>query len=52
MEMQGRVVWMCGARGFKDHGEYDAVKGFEIQKLGHIHQPPYLIPVPIPKWAS
>ena len=34
-EMQGRVVWMCCARGFKDHGEYETVKSFEIQKLGH-----------------
>nr|ADI22980.1 hypothetical protein [uncultured nuHF2 cluster bacterium HF0500_39O04] len=34
-EMQGRVVWMCRARGFKDHGEYEVVKGFEAQKLGH-----------------
>ena len=34
-EMQGRVVWMCRARGFKDHGAYETVKGFEIQKLGH-----------------
>jgi len=35
-EMLGRVVWMCRARGFKDYGEYEIVKGFEIQKLGHI----------------
>ena len=34
-EMQGRVVWMCRARGFKDHGEYEVMKGFEAQKLGH-----------------
>ena len=34
-EMQGRVVWMCRARGFKDHGEYEAMKGFEAQKVGH-----------------
>ena len=33
--MQGRVVWMCRAKGFKDHGEYETVKGFEIQRLGH-----------------
>ena len=33
--MQGRVVWMCHAKGFKDHGEYEIVKGFEIQRLGH-----------------
>jgi len=33
--MQGRVVWMCRARGLKDHGEYEVVKGFEAQKLGH-----------------
>ena len=26
---------MCRARGFKDHGDYETVKGFEIQKLGH-----------------
>jgi len=26
---------MCRARGFKDHGEYEVVKGFEAQKLGH-----------------
>jgi len=25
----------CRARGFKDHGEYEVVKGFEAQKLGH-----------------
>ena len=36
-EMQGRVVWMCRARGFKDHGEYEVVKGFEAQKLGPYH---------------
>ena len=34
-EMQGRVVWMYRVRGFKDHGEYETVKGFEAQKLGH-----------------
>ncbi len=34
-EMQNRVVWMCRARGFKDHGEYEVVKGFEEQRLGH-----------------
>jgi len=34
-EMQGRVVWMCRAQGFKDHGVYENFKGFEIQKLGH-----------------
>jgi len=34
-EMQGRVAWMCRARGFKDHGDYETVKGFEIQKRGH-----------------
>ena len=34
-EMQGRVVWMYRARGFKDHGEYEVVKGFEAEKLGH-----------------
>ena len=34
-EMQGRVVGRCRARGFKDHGEYKVVKGFEVQKLGH-----------------
>jgi len=33
--MQGRVVWMCRARGFKDHGEYETIKGFEVLKLGH-----------------
>ena len=26
---------MCRARGFKDYGEYETVKGFEIQKLDH-----------------
>ena len=26
---------MCRARGFRDHGEYEIVKGFYIQKLGH-----------------
>jgi hypothetical protein len=34
-EMQVRMVWMCRARGFKDHGEYEVVKGFEVQNLGH-----------------
>ena len=34
-EMQGLVIWMCRGRGFKDHGEYETVKGFEIQCLGH-----------------
>ena len=34
-EMQGRVVWMCRARGFKDHDEYETIKGFEVLKLGH-----------------
>ena len=33
--MQDRVVCMCRARGFKDHGEYEVVKGFKAQKLGH-----------------
>ena len=33
--MQDRVVCMCRARGFKDHGEYEVVKGFEAQMLGH-----------------
>jgi hypothetical protein len=31
--MQGRVIWMCRACGFKDHREYEVVKGFEAQKL-------------------
>ena len=26
---------MCRARGFKDHGEYETVEGFEIQMQGH-----------------
>ena len=34
-EMQGRVVWMCRARGFKDFDEYETVKGFEVPRLGH-----------------
>ena len=34
-EMQGRVVNMCRAKGFKGHGEYEEVKGFEAQHLGH-----------------
>ncbi|MFP6571495.1 MAG: hypothetical protein VB674_02650 [Vicinamibacterales bacterium] len=34
-EMQGHVVWMCRARGFKDFDEYETVKGFEVQRLGH-----------------
>ena len=34
-EMRGRVVWKCRARVFKVHGEYEVVKGFEAQKLGH-----------------
>ena len=33
-EMQGRVVWMYREPGFKDHGEYEVVKGFEAEKLG------------------
>ena len=33
--MQGRVVWMCRARGLKDFDEYETVKGFEVQRLGH-----------------
>ena len=33
--MQDRVGCMCRARGFKDHGEYEVVKGFKAQKLGH-----------------
>ena len=35
-EMLGRVVWMCRAQCFKDQGEYETVKGFEKQRLGHI----------------
>ena len=38
-EMQGRVVWMCRARGFKDFDEYETVKGFEVQRLGHTITP-------------
>ena len=34
-EMQGRMIWMCRARGFKDYADYETVKGFEIQKPGH-----------------
>ena len=34
MERQGSVVWMCCARVFKNHGEYDAAKGFEVQRSG------------------
>ena len=34
-EMQGRVVHMCRAKGFKGHGEYEEVKGFGAQHLGH-----------------
>ena len=34
-ELPGRVVWMCRARGFKDFDEYETVKGFEVQRLGH-----------------
>ena len=26
---------MCRARGFKDFDEYETVKGFEVQRLGH-----------------
>jgi hypothetical protein len=33
--MQGRVVWMCRANGFKDVNQYETVKGFEVQRLGH-----------------
>ena len=33
-EMQGPIVWMCRARGFKDFDEYETVKGFEVQRLG------------------
>ena len=28
-ELQGRVVHVCRAKGFKGHGEYEEVKGFE-----------------------
>ena len=34
--MQGRVVRMCRAKGFKDHGQYETARGFEIQRLGFI----------------
>ena len=34
-EMQGPIVWMCRARGFKDFDEYETVRGFEVQRLGH-----------------
>ena len=34
-EMQGRVVRMCRVKGFKGHGEYEEVKGFEAQHLDH-----------------
>ena len=34
-EMQGRVVHMCRAEGFKVHGEYEEVKGFEAKHLGY-----------------
>ena len=34
-EIQGRVVWMCRARGFKDFDGYETLKGFEVQRLGH-----------------
>ena len=27
---------MCRARGFKDNREYEAVKGFEVQRMGQI----------------
>ena len=30
--MQGRVIWMCRARGFKDFDEYETVKGFEVHR--------------------
>ena len=26
---------MCRAKGFKDHGEYEVVKGFEAQMIDH-----------------
>ena len=34
-EMQGGVVHMSRAKGFKGHGEYEEVKGFKAQHLGH-----------------
>ena len=34
-EMQGRVVHMCRGKGYKGHAEYEEVKGFEAQHLGH-----------------
>ena len=34
-EMQGRFVWICRAGGFKDFDEYQTVKVFEVQRLGH-----------------
>ena len=34
-EMHGRIVWMWRARGFKDFDEYETVKDFEVQCLGH-----------------
>ena len=49
-EMQGRVVWMCRARGFKDHGEYEVVKGLRLKSWA-IPSPPYLTPMPILKRA-
>ena len=34
-EMQGRVVHMCRAKGFKGHGQFEEVRGYEAQHLGH-----------------
>ena len=33
--MQGYVIWMRRARGSKGFDEYEIVKGFEVQRLGH-----------------
>ena len=34
-EIQGRVVWVRRANGFKNVNQYETVKGFEVQRLGH-----------------
>ena len=34
-EMQGRVVHGCRAKGFKGHGEFEEVRGYEAQHPRH-----------------
>ena len=34
-EIQGRVVWVRRANGFKNVNQHETVRGFEVQRLGH-----------------